>query len=120
MAYYNQAMKLRQYEDDEKCVHLYELGVKDGETDCMNVLAYCYEHGLGVKKNEQLAFENYYRAATLGDMKAQMKLGVLYHQGNSVIGKDETLSFAWYKQAAMQNEPTAVFEVAKRYQHKKI
>lgn len=50
----------------------------------LNNLAYCYEHGMGVKQDFQKAVELYEKAVKLGDSSAMYNLAYCYENGTGV------------------------------------
>ena len=65
----------------------------------LNNLGYCYQFGIGKRKNEFKAFELYYKSAVGGYSDAQNNLGGCYQNGIG-IEKDEKKAFEWYLKAA--------------------
>ena len=77
-------------------------------------LAQMYEYGYGVDQDPQKAFLLYQKAANLGESQAQYMLGHWYE-----YSQDPKLDLAakWYHKAAKQNNPHAVFAIAKLYRN---
>src|ERR1043166_4628155 len=65
----------------------------------LNNLGYCYQFGIGTRKNEFKAFELYLKSAEGGNSCAQNNLGYCYQNGIGVI-KNEGKAFKWYLKAA--------------------
>ena len=68
----------------EKAKYWYEKAIEREVKEAYNNLAVLYMKGLGVKKNEQKAFELFSKAAELGDNKAQVNVAVMYAWGKDV------------------------------------
>ena len=92
--YYDQ----KQY---KKAFSWYKKSAEQGFAQAQYNLAWCYEAGEGVKKNETKAFEWYQKSADQGFAKAQHNLGICYYNG---IGcdPDKYKAFEWYKKSAEQ------------------
>ena len=73
---------------------------------CINNLAYCYEEGIGVNKNEAQAIDLYYEAAVKGSADGEYNLARCYFFG---IGDDinDDQAFYWIKQAIDHGHPQA-------------
>ena len=97
--------------DYDKAINLYTIGVNEGEIECVNALAYCYDEGYGVNKDEKKALELYTKAASVGYPKAQRNLGIFYQERNR-----EDLAFIWFKQAALSGIEDCIWKVAVRYE----
>ncbi|MCW8899605.1 MAG: sel1 repeat family protein [Gammaproteobacteria bacterium] len=70
-----------------------------GHVQAQYLLATQYDLGLGVKRNENLSFHWYKKAAEAGIGIAQHNLAVAYAQGNGVDA-DLTKAIAWWERAA--------------------
>lgn len=64
----------------------------------MNNLGWCYEHGKGVTKDLQKAFELYRKSAELGNRYAMANLAECYDNGNGVT-TDKNEAYKWYAKA---------------------
>eukprot|EP01105_Mastigella_eilhardi_P024726 TRINITY_DN6504_c0_g1_i2.p1 TRINITY_DN6504_c0_g1~~TRINITY_DN6504_c0_g1_i2.p1 ORF type:complete len:694 (-),score=169.50 TRINITY_DN6504_c0_g1_i2:1035-3050(-) len=78
-------------------------------------LAALHFAGVGVPENHTLAFSLFLRAAAMGDAEAQNNVGVMYRDGDGTFA---SLSEAqkWFEQAAVQDEPWALFNLAELYE----
>lgn len=65
----------------KKAVQLYETSANLGCLHAKCSLAYCYEHGNGVKQNIQKACDLYSECAELGNACAQCNLAMIYENG---------------------------------------
>ena len=86
-----------------------------GNSQAQFNVAFLYEKGLGVARNEVEAARWYLAAAERGDVAAQSKIGSLYEAG---VGVQENLDAAarWYGQAARgsASDPVAAREARER------
>lgn len=69
-------------------------------------MAYRYEYGIGVDKNEGKSFEWYLKLAESGDINAQNRLGCHYEYGIRT-GKTEIKAFEWYLESAKSENAAA-------------
>lgn len=69
-------------------------------------LGYCYEHGIGVRRDEEEAFAMYKKSADQNYSIAQTNLGVFYLNGKGVK-KDIDQAIYWFQKAADQNNAQA-------------
>lgn len=76
------------------------------------LLATCYEKGLGVTIDQQLAIELYEKAAKLGAVDAQLYLGQRYQKGHAGLSVDFKKSFEFFAMAANNGNVTARYEMA--------
>ena len=76
-----------------------DLCAKKKELVELNNLGYCYQFGIGKKKDEFKALEIYFKSAEGGYPGAQNNLGYCYQNGIG-IEKDEKEAFEWYSKAA--------------------
>ena len=70
-----------------------------GDADAQRALGFLYSHGVGVEKNEKLAFEWTKKAAEAGDTKAQFNLASSYADGRSGVNVDPAVATDWYRKA---------------------
>ncbi len=63
----------------------------------------------------EIAFNLFTKSANLGDTHAQTYLGYLYHNGLGV-SQNHNKAHQWYKKAADQNHPTAIYNVGTLYE----
>ena len=87
----------------------------DENVYALNELASCYKSGFGVELNQSSAFENYLKAAKLGNTDAMFEVAYAYQQG---IGTsvDYTEAFHWYKKCAERGHSTAQNNIGSMYQ----
>lgn len=62
----------------------------------------------------QQNFEDVKKKAEVGDAKAQNELGVMYRQGDGVA-RDKAESVKWYRKAAFQKNPDALYNLGIAY-----
>ncbi|KAI8804955.1 hypothetical protein BJ742DRAFT_775606 [Cladochytrium replicatum] len=82
-----------------------------GNRHCLLLLAYMYETGAGVLRDEEAAFELYYEAAEMGSLAAQFKVGQMYEMGKG-IHVDYHRAKSWYKIAACQGHFPSVVRLS--------
>ena len=87
--------------DFEKAVYWYKKAAEQDEQYALNNLGICYERGLGVSQNKEMAFRCYYKAAALGFSHAQCNLALCYEYGNGV-SQDYVEAGKWYLKAVDQ------------------
>jgi TPR repeat protein len=83
-----------------------------GHAEALRLLAYCYEHGEGVKQDAARAAELYRRAAEQGDKFAQFNLAVFYADGRGGLPADVDEAIHWYRKAADQGVTEALQPLA--------
>lgn len=82
-----------------------------GDKGGLRALGGLYLHGLGVKKNEQAAFENYMQAAAQGDETALNQIGWMYMNGCG-IEEDSNQAFFWFNEAAQKGSDVGMNNLA--------
>lgn len=70
-----------------------------GDAAAQRALGFRYRHGVGVEKNEKLAFEWTKKAAEAGDAKAQFNMGCNYSGGESGVKADPATATDWFRKA---------------------
>lgn len=101
--------KTKQY---EKCFEGHLELAKKGYPLAQCQVGYFFYEGLGVKKNNHLAFFWTQKAALNGDRDAQYNLGEFYEEG-IIVSKDLAKAKYWYLQAAKQQQSEALLKVKK-------
>lgn len=96
--------------DVEKAVACYEVGIENGDTDCMNSLGYILETSDEYPRDHKRAFELYKRAADLGDSRGYNNLGACYSNG---LGTERDLEMAFnsYKIAAEHGHAKSQYDL---------
>lgn len=74
-----------------------------GNTEAQRKLGVMYRHGLGVRKNDNIAISWYRKAAEGGHVRAQNNLGIMYRFGMGVK-KDLSEAVHWLTAAAEQGD----------------
>ena len=95
-------------------MHWYLKAANQGFMDAENSVGYCYENGLGVERNLDLAVYWYQKAASEGLTLAQANLGRLYYNGLGVM-KDHSEAMRWFRMAADQGFASAENQVGYSY-----
>jgi uncharacterized protein len=86
----------------------------DTVPEAQNALGYCFDHGLGVAKNPQKAFELYTRAAAAGSGVAMESLGGAYVSG-TVVKQDFSKALDWYEKSVEAGNPDALQNIGNMY-----
>lgn len=97
--------------DKQKAVIYYQKAIDQKFYKTIDCLAYCYENGLGVEKNEKRAFElvsNY----SLFDETLTVLRGVYYKKG---IGCDKNLEFARQNFSQYPNNYLSLYHLGNMY-----
>ena len=89
----------------ERGLQLYTQEADKGNTKAMVKLGGMHEMGFGVAESQDEAIAWYKKAAELGDVSAQLKLGQLFMAG---VGGDKEDARAWFEKAAAQGSEAAV------------
>src|SRR5436305_12876345 len=76
--------------------------IKKKELIELNNLGYCYQYGIGKRKDKFKAFEFYLKSAEEGYSAAKNNLGYCYQNGIGAT-KDEKKAFEWYLKAANED-----------------
>ncbi|WP_455222682.1 tetratricopeptide repeat protein [Kaarinaea lacus] len=79
-----------------------------GELASQNAAGLAHLNGIGVKKNEKLAFRWFWRAADQGYAEAQANLGDMYLYGKG-INPNYVEALKWYNKAAAKNNAKAQY-----------
>ncbi|PKC65898.1 HCP-like protein [Rhizophagus irregularis] len=112
--------------DEKKALELYLKSAKGGLSYALRSVGDCYYYGR-IMKDRSKAFKWYLKAAKKenwfywnrkvainGNIHAQFELAEYYLNSNS-INKNEKKAFRWYMKLANDNEPRALYIVAKCY-----
>ena len=81
---FNEALEAQNSGDYEKAVSLYESAADMGHRGSACNLGYCYQMGIGCKKDMRRAVYYYKAAAEDGSAAAKYNLGICYRQGGGV------------------------------------
>src|SRR5690242_13708790 len=74
-------------------------------------LGYCYEHGIGVEKDEKKAFINYQKSAEMNNPNGMYQVGYCYYLGIGVeINKHK--AFEYYLKSAEAGNPSGIRKTA--------
>jgi len=101
---------------DEKTFVQYAISARGGNIIAQYNLAYCYQYGKGISRDEKKAFEWYLKSAEAGNNAAQCNLGYCYQYGKGV-NKDEKEAFEWYLLSAETGNSTAQSNLGYCYQY---
>lgn len=76
--------------------------------DAFELIGACYEIGKGTPQNKDAAVQYYKKAAEAGVLSTQLRLADYYLNG-TIVNHDIWQAIYWYKKAAAQNNPYALF-----------
>lgn len=71
-------------------------------------VAYCYQNGIGVRKDNEIAVNWFLRAANKNYPPAQVALGNCYSVGSGVPS-DLEIAYSWYEKAARLGNPSGLY-----------
>ena len=97
-------LKYSELPGDEGVEGMRELA-KQGSAFALQWLAFRYEQGAGVKRDEELAFHLYMAAARGGCELAALSVGTAYLDGKGVQPNPEQ-AYRWFKLASERGEPS--------------
>lgn len=84
-----------------------------GSAEGAHRLALVFAQGLaGTPRNDARALELFEKAATLGNQRAQVNVGILYFRGQGVP-RDLVQARAWLEKAAANNDPYALYALGR-------
>ena len=92
---------------------------REGNKDAILLLASCYRHGWGIKKDSQKAFYWYKKGAEAGDASCMLSLANCYLEGFGTK-KDPDQSFFWCKKAAKTGDPISMVTLGTVYEDGEI
>ena len=81
---FNRAVECYEAKNFESAVRLYTIAAELGHAGAACNLGYCYQEGIGCKKDPRLAVKYYRMGAELGSSAAKLNLGVCYLKGAGV------------------------------------
>lgn len=85
-----------------------------GIPDAQNALGYCYDHGLGVVKSDQKAFELWSKAAAGGSSVGMGSLGSAY-VGGGYVKQDFSKALDWYEKSIEAGNADALAQTGNMY-----
>ena len=116
----NEGFRVPDENDDIDLAPLVKLAeAEQGDVEAQNTLGECYYYGRGLLNEEHIprdmkkAFFYWSMAANQGNANAQRRLGEYYWPEGEHC--DKKTSFCWYKKAADQGDPEALFCLARFY-----
>lgn len=92
---------------------LYEAAEK-GDAEAQFNIGMMYSTGVGIEKDDALAFRWIHRAAEQGHDEAEFILAVMFNEGVGTA-KDESEALRWYRRAADHGERRAQYQLASAY-----
>ena len=87
---------------------------RNGVSEAMVNLGYCYEKGIGTEQNSSEAVRWAMRAAGLGESQGMCNLARYYENGNG-IEKDQEKANSWYRKAALLENGEAMASLGCNY-----
>jgi len=90
---------------------------RSGNADAEELIGVMYAMGLGVKRDDQRAFEWYLRSSMKGHPGAQSGVGWYYEVGRGMESPDLVRAYMWYVLSAIGGDPDAAIsqeEVVKK------
>ena len=102
--------------DPVEMIRLLEQAVALGDSEAAGKLAFCYEYGRGVQRDEKKAFELYKLGAKRGNGMSQFKLAEFLILGRPEgTEPDVNTALKWYDAAAKSRNPQALFRMGVFY-----
>jgi tetratricopeptide (TPR) repeat protein len=105
----------KQNNDVNAALVQYRKAAASGYAPAQTNLAYMYQDGEGVEKDDRHAFILFHEAAEQGYAPAEDALGFMYDHGRGV-SKDVAQAFGWYRKAAEQEDTHAQTVIGLMYQ----
>ncbi len=91
-----------------------ETRVRAGDVQAAFELGAMYHDGIGVKKNEEKAFQLFEAAARAGERMSQFNVGMMYLKGEGTE-KDYVVARRWLTQSMNGGNPRAPYQLALMY-----
>lgn len=104
---------------EESAFSWYLRAAKNNFAPACNSVGFCYNHGVGVKKNIKEGIKWYKKGAKLGDFLAEYNLGLCFEKGEGELKKNEKKAFDLYLRSAKQKHEDAVLKVIYYYENAK-
>ena len=101
-------------QDYAQAVAWFSKAADGGNTEAAMTLAYMYQFGQGVAKDDTEVARWYRKAADRGNAKAESALASLYENGQGV-SQDNAEAAAWYAKAADQGDADAQYILGEMY-----
>ena len=102
--------------DYKKAFDYATIVAEDEDDEGYKVLGSLYLNGWGVKKNVNLALENYKMAAAFGNEKAMNQIGIIF-EGNDDFDANPEQSFYWFNEAAKKGSDVGMFNLGYCYKN---
>ncbi|CAG8445230.1 6032_t:CDS:2 [Ambispora gerdemannii] len=96
---------------DLRTLYWYKQASDSGNAQAQSHLAFCYQQGIGLKKDVVYAVKLYAKSARSGNCGAQNELGNCYIYGLGIKRNDVT-GFYWYSQSAKRKNKLGQLTVA--------
>ena len=99
-------------QDCGKARKVYEIAAEKGSGAAWNNLGFLYEEGHGVARDAEKAREYFLKSVRYEDTTAMVNLGNLYEYGLLEGGVDYGKAYYWYREAAVREDKTGIFNCA--------
>lgn len=96
--------------DPARAAYWFERAAIQGNAYAERRLGDLYEQGLGLPRNQTLAFDWRIKAANRGELAAQLDVAKMYQEGTGV-GKDIDEAIHWYRRAETEGSAEARFRL---------
>ncbi|CAI2180958.1 337_t:CDS:2 [Funneliformis geosporum] len=91
-----------EFKVEENNIKIYKKLAKQNNSDIQYYLGFCYENGIGIKKDLKKAFDYYKKATGNGNKFAQFNVGMFYQNGWGVK-EDLDKAFEFFEKSAKQD-----------------
>ncbi|CUS34678.1 SEL1-like repeat protein [Candidatus Nitrospira nitrificans] len=112
---FDEGVRLYKASDFAGAVKVFQKLADRGDAKAQLQMGYQYEHGEGVRKNDDEAARWYRKAAEQGNAVAQSNLGMMYEDGKGV-GENWSEAVQWYRKSAEQGHVQGQFRLGRMYQ----
>lgn len=98
-----------------EAVGYFKKSVSEGDANGLYNLGICYMQGLGVRQDDQNAFDSFRSAAEMGHPEAMNNIALFYREGR-VVEKNLESSAKWFEKSASLDNPLGQFHLARALQ----
>ncbi len=114
-AQFDEGANLYKAKDFTGAARLFQKLADQGNPKAQLQIGYQYQHGEGVRRNNEEAVRWYRKAAEQGNAVAQSNLGMMYEEGRGVR-ENWSDAVQWYRKSAAQGHPEGQFRLGRMYQ----
>ncbi len=108
MAEYANSPEYPSVYDPKEAIRWLMLSADNGNSEAESKVAYLYQNGIGVRKDNEIAVQWFARAARKNYTPAQVALGNCYSVGSGVSA-DLEKAYTWYEKAARLEDPAGLY-----------